>query len=462
MFQNPLFNTNSTPKTIQTSTQLQCLPTIPNSYLFDNLRLNNELNNFKFNYSQQNSEQQQDFCVVCNDKAIGKHYGAVSCNGCKGFFRRTVWQNLQYSCRFSNNCKVDKTRRNACRACRFKKCLIEGMRIEAIQNERDRIGSTHRGAKNSHSDNGAKLNDLRSRSYTCNSLTNNVKFKHKTTNDMCSFLPQFQPSSAPINLFNTNTIITKPSLQYNNFSSLIEEKIIVKNLLDELIQIDLNVQLQHNEDSKLQALEYIVLWVYSFSPIAQLPFNEKSLLIQRCFNLFILILCLQRSIKSSPLIILPNNSFFLPSNLEEENIESATQIQLQIEVELLRPLLRINIKQSEFAFLKALLILQPDIVGISDNSKNIISQAREDLISAIISYDNCNNTRLFQLLLFLPSLFVVCEKITSIPTLSEIFGLNLCSKFIGEFSLMNDQTTGIKLNNGFVENNEGNKNIVID
>nr|CAD2198589.1 unnamed protein product [Meloidogyne enterolobii] len=404
MFQNPLFNPNSTTQTIQTSTQLQCLSTIPNSYLFDNLRLNNEqLNNFKFNYSQQNNEQQQDFCVVCNDKAIGKHYGAVSCNGCKGFFRRTVWQNLQYSCRFSNNCKVDKTRRNACRACRFKKCLIEGMRIEAIQNERDRIGSTHRGAKNSVSDNGSKLNDLRSRSYTC--------------------MPQYHPTSASFNLFNTNTIITKPPLQYNNFSLLIEEKLNGKNLLDELIQIDLNVQLQNNEDSKLQALEYIVLWVYSFSPIAQLPFNEKSLLIQRCFNLFILILCLQRSIKSSPLIILPNNSFFLPSNLEEENIEIATQIQLQIEVELLQPLLRINIKQSEFAFLKALLLLQPDIVGISENSKNIISQARENLINAIISYDNCNNTRLAQLLLFLPSLFVVCE-VRKYSITSEVIRVN--------------------------------------
>ncbi|KAK6050919.1 zinc finger, C4 type [Cooperia oncophora] len=85
-----------------------------------------------------------DLCVVCGDKAIGKHYGAVACNGCKGFFRRSVFQNLQYTCRFEKNCSIDKDHRNACRFCRFQKCLVVGMRPEAIQNERDRIGSTKR------------------------------------------------------------------------------------------------------------------------------------------------------------------------------------------------------------------------------------------------------------------------------------------------------------------------------
>ncbi|XP_063155473.1 hepatocyte nuclear factor 4-gamma isoform X3 [Candoia aspera] len=84
-------------------------------------------------------------CAICEDRATGKHYGASSCDGCKGFFRRSIRKNHVYSCRFSRQCIVDKDKRNQCRYCRLKKCFCAGMKKEAVQNERDRI-STRRSA----------------------------------------------------------------------------------------------------------------------------------------------------------------------------------------------------------------------------------------------------------------------------------------------------------------------------
>ncbi|EPB76619.1 Ligand-binding domain of nuclear hormone receptor [Ancylostoma ceylanicum] len=57
----------------------------------------------------------EEICHICDDRATGKHYGAISCDGCKD-------------------------QRNACRSCRLQKCIEAGMKSNAIQNERDTIG----------------------------------------------------------------------------------------------------------------------------------------------------------------------------------------------------------------------------------------------------------------------------------------------------------------------------------
>lgn len=69
-------------------------------------------------------------CVICNDKASGKHYGVISCEGCKGFFKRTVRKQLNYVCRESGQCPVDRRKRTRCQHCRFEQCLSKGMRRE--------------------------------------------------------------------------------------------------------------------------------------------------------------------------------------------------------------------------------------------------------------------------------------------------------------------------------------------
>lgn len=60
----------------------------------------------------------------------GKHYGVYSCEGCKGFFKRTVRKDLTYTCRDNKDCLIDKRQRNRCQYCRYQKCLAMGMKRE--------------------------------------------------------------------------------------------------------------------------------------------------------------------------------------------------------------------------------------------------------------------------------------------------------------------------------------------
>ncbi len=69
-------------------------------------------------------------CLICGDRASGNHYSVYSCEGCKGFFKRTVQKNLTYSCREHQDCIINKYTRNNCQYCRFAKCLNVGMKKE--------------------------------------------------------------------------------------------------------------------------------------------------------------------------------------------------------------------------------------------------------------------------------------------------------------------------------------------
>ncbi|KOB76557.1 putative Retinoid X receptor, partial [Operophtera brumata] len=85
-------------------------------------------------------------CAVCGDTAACQHYGVRTCEGCKGFFKRTVQKGSKYVCLAEKSCPVDKRRRNRCQFCRFQKCLVVGMvkevvRTDSLKGRRGRLPS---------------------------------------------------------------------------------------------------------------------------------------------------------------------------------------------------------------------------------------------------------------------------------------------------------------------------------
>ncbi|CAI5785801.1 bile acid receptor isoform X1 [Podarcis lilfordi] len=77
----------------------------------------------------------EELCVVCGDKASGYHYNALTCEGCKGFFRRSITKNAIYKCKNGGNCEMDMYMRRKCQKCRLQKCKEVGMLAECLLTE---------------------------------------------------------------------------------------------------------------------------------------------------------------------------------------------------------------------------------------------------------------------------------------------------------------------------------------
>ncbi|NXX21164.1 NR1I2 protein, partial [Podargus strigoides] len=78
---------------------------------------------------------EEKVCAVCGDHATGYHFHVMTCEGCKGFFRRSINKGVRFTCPFSRSCPVTKAKRRQCQACRLQKCLDVGMRKDMIMSE---------------------------------------------------------------------------------------------------------------------------------------------------------------------------------------------------------------------------------------------------------------------------------------------------------------------------------------
>ncbi|KAL0965102.1 hypothetical protein UPYG_G00276840 [Umbra pygmaea] len=90
---------------------------------------------FKQTYEANDDQADPRSCLICGDRATGLHYGIISCEGCKGFFKRSICNKRVYRCSRDKNCEMSRKQRNRCQYCRLLKCLQMGMNRKAIRED---------------------------------------------------------------------------------------------------------------------------------------------------------------------------------------------------------------------------------------------------------------------------------------------------------------------------------------
>ncbi|XP_041373329.1 retinoic acid receptor RXR-alpha-B-like [Gigantopelta aegis] len=302
-------------------------------------------------------------CIVCSDRASGFHYSAFSCEGCKGFFKRTVQKKLTYTCKNNQSCVINKYTRNSCQFCRFRKCLRMGMKRDAVREDRS-PGGKHR---------------KRQRTEETGSQFSSFPADHTDLNDsLIESLVAARPDTFPA---------------YEGSQPDISSTISVNDLM-------------HYAYAELK---YIIEWAKKVPGFRDLDMPDQMALLKSSFmELNVLRLAyrsmgMDNTVKFCEGIVLSSDYIFSMgwgSELIGATIEFASR------------LAETHIDRTEFCILNAIVLTYPDAIGIKDKLTIVQLQTRFlDALQRYIKHHYPSDTRKYgKMLLRLPSLRTVSAK----------------------------------------------------
>ncbi|GMR46696.1 hypothetical protein PMAYCL1PPCAC_16891, partial [Pristionchus mayeri] len=378
----------------------------------------------------------ENICAVCGDGQAKLHYGVLACYGCKGFFRRTLTGKYRYACRFENACIVDKYQRNSCRYCRFQRCLQVGMDPKAVRPDRDPTGNQRTPRAKKH-----KLSD---------ELMNHMvrlqsdDFSKKLPVDVRILLMQ---------LMNVEAKVVKGDEKMGEAREPpmpIPEKKKIRSLRDMFEQKPnpgerTEMSYEPFRMAKVEDLSEIahrravaaVDWVDALSEVAEVRETEdKVTLVKQCYSpltIFNFSVRTAQNTLDKDILCLAGRYYvprILPPEFNEQNQLSNNLIDRCLH-ELVGPLRKLNLREEEIVPLKAIIILDPNVKGLSPVTAKQIEILREkvqDLLFQVAgqTQGQSASARFGNLLMLLPT----------VASLSNIMSENMqfCQAFGGRAS----------------------------
>lgn len=313
-------------------------------------------------------------CKVCRDHSSGKHYGIYACDGCAGFFKRSIRRNRQYVCKSKSDglCMVDKTHRNQCRACRLKKCFEVGMNRDAVQHERGPRNSTlrkqmamfiNKDAAMRHHEAfimaglppppssglqlGIDLSVPRINAFLTPSSYNSPPPSTVTSTPPPSITPHFHVPSSPQH----HTTILSQSAAATTTHHLIAVDAI--------------------RESAAQLLFMNVNFLKNLTPFTQLPLADQLLLFEESWREFFIMGIAEHLLPVNFTQLLFAYEFLNSTSHSKSKVSTETMIrEIEAFQDILNKFIQMRVDSNEYVYLRAIVLYKGEISGSSNNNNN--------------------------------------------------------------------------------------------